>query len=86
MKTISEEWKEMKSIKEMWEKYLRDVISDDAGINQITESKKVFYAGCVTMFRLVLDAAEADDEEEACNYFDAYRDELEDNIKKQIDL
>jgi len=46
----------MKMVESKWDSYERLVIADGAGLVQIEETKKAFYAGVATMFEIATNA------------------------------
>ena len=43
----------MKTIKEKWESYLKDVMPESAGAIQLLETRRAFYAGAHALFTLM---------------------------------
>lgn len=43
------------TIKKQWKSYLEKVVPEDAGPNQVSETKKSFYAGAVVLYEMMVE-------------------------------
>ncbi len=66
----------MMSIEELYSKFEKKCIPEDAGENQRYDMKMAFYAGAHGLFTLMTEASTTMTEDEAMKYFDKVEEEF----------